>query len=110
MKSAFIVYAHDDSRSEFHPSDLKEGTRTRGHIKDRTIMPGDLSDVGGHIENNRVLARHSLRKMIEQARSVDVPVANWGIITDAEWATARDHNLARPTQGVLNRPRPYYGQ
>jgi hypothetical protein len=78
--------------------------------KNAASMAGDHSDVGGHIENNRVLARLTLKKMIEQARSVDVPVSNWGLITEAERTAAERAGLAKPTRGVLNRARPFYGQ
>jgi Uncharacterized alpha/beta hydrolase domain (DUF2235) len=107
VKTSVVIYAKDERRELFRPSNLVAPVATRGHFHRRPNQPGDHSDTGGHIENNQVLARMALRRMIEEAVRVDVPVSTHGLITEAEIDAASGRGALRPTAGYGQGSRPY---
>ena len=107
VKTSVVLLAKDERRELFRPSNLMSGVPTRGHFHRALPQPGDHSDTGGHIENNRILARLALRAMVLEAVKVDVPVRTTGLITDAEASQARTQNLLRPTPGEGRGSRPW---
>jgi hypothetical protein len=99
VKNSTVLVSKDERRELFRPSNLAAQNATRGRFHNRRPLDGDHSDVGGHIENNRVLARLALREMIQQAILADVPVGTWGLITNAERDAARERGLLAPSNG-----------
>lgn len=97
VKSSTVLIAQDERRDLFRASYLPPRQAARGFFHHQKVLAGTHSDVGGHIENNRVLARIALRKMIEEAVSVGVPVRTTGLITDLEIEQARERKLLNPT-------------
>jgi hypothetical protein len=97
VKSSTVLISEDERRAVFRASSLEPYKAPRGFFHHQKVVPGTHSDVGGHVENNRVLARMALRRMIEEAVLVGVPVRSTGLISDAEVLAARANRLLDPT-------------
>lgn len=97
----------DERRSLFRGTNLPPPVPTRGHFHEREKFEGVHSDVGGHIENNPVLARIALRWMITKARAAGIRMHDTGLVTDAEIIDAQRNGALNPTGGQATGARPW---
>ena len=82
VQNAAHANAADETRKFFRPSMLQPSS---AHTRfNQEWFKGRHSDVGGHIELNRILGAIALRWMINQAVAADVKMNTRGLITDEQ--------------------------
>jgi thioesterase domain-containing protein len=79
VENAAIAYAEDEQRLLFRHSILSPRSCTTS-LTTRSFT-GRHSDVGGHFDNNQIIARISLKWMIDQASAAGVRMESAGLPT-----------------------------